>query len=52
MTRPAERLLQEVSYIAYHFHWPPRDILTMPHAERLAWVRQIGQINTRLGERR
>jgi hypothetical protein len=45
---PLERLREEVAYIAYHFHWPLDEIVTLEHAERLAWVEQIAQINRRI----
>ncbi|MGW8954803.1 DUF6760 family protein [Streptomyces sp. NPDC055709] len=52
MTYPQERLGEEVSYIAYHFHWPRDDILGLRHHERLGWVREINRINTRLNTER
>ncbi|MBH1934403.1 hypothetical protein I5Q34_08895 [Streptomyces sp. AV19] len=45
MTHPADRLREEVAYIAYHFHWACADILGLPHGERRAWVREIARIN-------
>ncbi|MBL7200032.1 MAG: hypothetical protein ISS56_07785 [Anaerolineae bacterium] len=47
---PLDRLLEEVAYIAYHFHWPYEEIVHMEHAERQQWVDQVAQINTRLNE--
>lgn len=47
---PLERLYEEVAYIAYHFHWPLREILDLEHAERRRWVEEIGRINRRLSE--
>ncbi len=46
---PLDQLYEEVAYIAYHFHWPLREILELEHAERRRWVEQIGRINRRLG---
>jgi hypothetical protein len=37
-----------VAYIAYHFHWANDQIMSMEHAERLAWVKEIADINRRL----
>ncbi|QCX82322.1 hypothetical protein C9F11_43720 (plasmid) [Streptomyces sp. YIM 121038] len=51
MTYPPSRLKQEAAFIAYHFHWPLGDILSLSHTERLGWVREINEINTRLKER-
>lgn len=50
MSYPLDRLLEEVAYVAYHFHWPYDEIMNMEHAERQRWVEQIAQINTRLNE--
>jgi len=47
---PLDRLLEEVAYVAYHFHWPYQEIMTMEHAERQRWVEQVAHINTRLNE--
>ncbi|MGR0219713.1 DUF6760 family protein [Agromyces sp. ZXT2-6] len=52
MTYAADRIHEEVAYVAYHFHWPLDDILDLEHAERLRYVQQIAAINTRIsGER-
>ena len=45
ITYPAARLLEEVAFIAYYFHWPREDILLLPHAERQEWCQQITSIN-------
>ncbi|MEJ1961453.1 MAG: DUF6760 family protein [Gammaproteobacteria bacterium] len=45
---PLERLHQEVAYVAYHFHWPQSEILTLPHVDRRRWVREIAGINRRM----
>jgi len=47
---PLGRLYEEVAYIAYHFHWPYREIMQMDHRERQRWVEEIAAINTRLNE--
>lgn len=48
LTYDTERLLEEASYVAYHFHWPLADILDLEHPLRRAFIAQIGQINARL----
>jgi len=48
LTYGTERLLGEVSYVAYHFHWPLAEILDLEHPLRLAFVAEIGRINERL----
>ncbi|MEN3357527.1 MAG: hypothetical protein V7637_1509 [Mycobacteriales bacterium] len=50
MTYPADRLEEEIAYIAYHFHWPGAEILDLAHHERQRWVRAIAAINTRVNE--
>ncbi|CCH32465.1 DUF6760 family protein [Actinosynnema sp. NPDC047251] len=52
MTYAADRLLEEVAYVAYHFHWPREEILDLEHQERRRWVDQIARINTRVNEGR
>ena len=47
---PLDRLYEEVAYIAYHFHWPHQDILTLEHPERQRWVKEIAKINYRFNE--
>jgi uncharacterized protein DUF6760 len=40
-----EPLLAEVSYIAYHFHWPLEEILDLEHPLRQAFAAEIGRIH-------
>jgi hypothetical protein len=42
--------MEEVAYIAYHFHWPYDDVLSLDHRERQRWVKEIATINERLNE--
>ncbi|MFB2971831.1 DUF6760 family protein [Aerosakkonema sp. BLCC-F183] len=42
---PSERLLEEVAYIAYHFHWSYQQIMTFEHRERQQWVAEVMRIN-------
>jgi hypothetical protein len=48
VTYETERLLEEVSYVAYHFHWPLGEILDLEHPDRHRFVEEIGRINQRL----
>lgn len=50
MRYPLEQLVQEVAYIAYHFHWSKDEISGMPHLERRRWVQEIARINRELNE--
>ena len=47
MTYAADRLFEEVAYVAYHFHWPMDAILDLEHPVRLRFVDEIGRINAR-----
>jgi len=48
MTRyPSKRLLEEVAYVAYHFHWAYDQIMLLDHRERQRWVAEIAHINER-----
>lgn len=47
MTYAAERLHEELAYVAYHFHWPREEILDLDHDERQRWVQEIARINER-----
>ncbi|MGR4882464.1 DUF6760 family protein [Streptomyces sp. LARHCF249] len=50
MTYAADRLYEEIAYIAYHFHWEQDRLLDLTHAERTRWVGEIGRINTRIND--
>lgn len=45
MTFDAERLFEEVAYVAYHFHWSLREILDLEHPLRQRFVEEIAAIN-------
>jgi hypothetical protein len=49
VTYAADRLYEEVAYVAYHFHWSQDEILDLEHTERARYVSEIGRINTRIG---
>ncbi|WP_347352203.1 DUF6760 family protein [Intrasporangium sp.] len=52
MTYAADRLHQEVAYVAYHFHWGLDEILDLEHPLRRRYVKEIADINTRMAEGR
>jgi hypothetical protein len=52
MTYAADRIYEEVAYVAYHFHWPLNDILDLEHGQRLRYIQEIAGINTRLSQER
>lgn len=50
MTPGADRLYEEISYVAYHFHWSHDELLDLEHPVRRRFVDEIGRINRRLSE--
>lgn len=52
MTYAADRLHEEVAYVAYHFHWALDDILDLEHPDRRRYVSEIARINTRISQGR
>ena len=47
MTYESERLVEEVSYVAYHLHWPLASILDLEHPLRQRFIAEIGSLNAR-----
>jgi hypothetical protein len=45
VTYGTDLLMEEVSYVAYHFHWPLDAILDLEHPLRRDFVTRIGGIN-------
>lgn len=45
MTYASERLVEEVAYVAYHFHWPFGEILDLEHPLRQRFVAAIDALN-------
>lgn len=37
-----------MAFIAFHFHWSPRDLYALEHADRRRWCRTISGINKQL----
>ncbi|HEY7812851.1 MAG TPA: DUF6760 family protein, partial [Nakamurella sp.] len=48
LSYPTDRLYAELSYVAYHFHWPLSELLDLEHAERQRFVAEVAGINTRI----
>jgi hypothetical protein len=48
MTYATNRLYEEVSYVAYHFHWSLEEILDLEHPVRRRFAEEIGRINRRM----
>jgi hypothetical protein len=47
---PLNELREEVAFIAFHFHWPEREIMELEHADRRGWVGEISSINAEINE--
>jgi hypothetical protein len=47
LSDPPERLFEEVAYIAYHFHWPLAEILSLENADRRRFLDEIAALNRR-----
>ena len=45
MTYGTDLLMEEVSYVAYHFHWPFDEILDLEHPLRRDFVARIAGMN-------
>lgn len=43
----ADRLQEELAYLAYHLHWPLDTLLDLEHADRLTYLDHVGRINSR-----
>jgi hypothetical protein len=50
VTYAADRIHEEVAYVAYHFHWSLDSILDLEHPLRRRYVEEIGRINRRIGQ--
>jgi hypothetical protein len=44
---PLDRLVGEVAFVSYHFHWPHDEVMALEHADRRRWVAEISAINER-----
>ncbi|MEA3354628.1 MAG: DUF6760 family protein [Campylobacterota bacterium] len=47
---PMKNLREELSFIAYHFHWDKEKILDMTHKERKDWAKEISKINDKINK--
>jgi hypothetical protein len=49
VTYGTDRLLEEVTYVAYHLHWPMDELLDLEHPLRQRFVEEIARLNDRAG---
>ena len=47
---PLDQLHREVAFVAYHFHWPHDQVMTLEHADRRGWVAEISAINQQINQ--
>lgn len=47
---PLIQLREEMAFIAYHFHWSCAELMSLEHAQRRHWCRQISEINRRMDD--
>jgi hypothetical protein len=47
VTYGVDGLLEEISYVAYHFHWTLDQLLDLEHADRRRYVRLIQTLAAR-----
>lgn len=50
MGYPLRQLNEEMAFLAYHFHWPLQEILSLEHRDRRTWVSQISTINQQMNQ--
>jgi len=48
VTHAPDVLYEEITYVAYHLHWPLDDLLDLEHPVRQRFVDEVGRINRRL----
>ncbi|MGN1041836.1 MAG: DUF6760 family protein [Acutalibacteraceae bacterium] len=42
---PKSVLYEEISFLAYYFHWSCSEIMNLPHKERVRFCSEISEIN-------
>ena len=47
---PAEKVYEEIAFVAYYLHWSKDELMQMPHLERIKWCNQVSSINRRLND--
>ncbi|MFJ5205161.1 DUF6760 family protein [Streptomyces sp. NPDC088443] len=48
LTYTADRLWEEVVYVAYYLHWSADSVLGLEHPARQRVIEEIGRINQRI----
>lgn len=47
---PAEKIYEEIAFIAYYAHWTRDELMEMSHLERIRWCNEFSSINRRLSD--
>jgi hypothetical protein len=47
---PLDDLLEEVAFVAYHFHWSLAEILELEHGDRQRFIEEISAINKEMSQ--
>lgn len=47
---PAEKIYEEIAFIAYYAHWTRDELMAMSHLERIKWCNEFSSINRRLSD--
>ena len=50
LTYTADRLWEEVVYVAYYLHWPLESIVDLEHPARVRVINEIGRIHQLRGD--
>lgn len=45
MSYPLAQAMEEVAFIAYHFHWSHAESMALEHRQRRRWVAEISKLN-------
>lgn len=49
-TYPADKIYEEVAFIAYYLHWSHDEIMSLSHMDRIKWCKEISKINSKLNQ--
>jgi hypothetical protein len=45
VTYAADRLIDEVAYVAYHYHWSLDTVLDLEHPDRHRFIEAVGHLD-------
>jgi len=52
ISRPQNEIFEEAADLAYYFHWPRSEIMSMTGKERLLWLKQIRRLHSEQNRRK